>query len=139
MLRSSREFSAAHGQRRLWTFQEGALARDAYFRFRDTALSLAAVQTRARADFKAWRPDLDHMLEELGLGWFSSDARPSTVGRLLIMLARAVRHRATSVAEDEALCLGTLAGIDMEILAAPELAPKERMRVFWERFEAPPS
>ena len=92
-----------------------------------------------RADPQDSSPDVDEMLEELGLGWFSSDTRPSTVGRLLIVLARAVRHRATSVAEDEALCLGTLAGIDMEILADPKIPPKERMRVFWEQFEAPPS
>lgn len=124
---------------RLWTFQEGALARDAFFRFCDTAVNLAAVRARMRANSQASSPDVDEMLEELGLGWFSSDARPSTVGQMLIILARAVRHRATSVAEDEALCLGTMAGIDMEILVEPKVVPKERMRVFWERFEAPPS
>lgn len=75
---------------------------------------------------------MDEMFEQLGLGWFSLDARPSTVGQLLIVLARAVRHCVTSVAEDEALCLGTLAGIDMDILAHLKIPPKERMRMFWE-------
>lgn len=102
-------------------------------------MSTADVRKRARSHPQTWKSDVEELLEELGLGWFSSGARPSNVGQLLIILARAVRHRATSVAEDEALCLGTLAGIDMEILADPKVAPKERMRVFWERFEAPPS
>ena len=124
---------------RLWTFQEGALARDAYFRFRDAAVNGTAIREHVRIMPQAQNPDLDEMLEELGLGWFSLEARPSTVGQLVIILARAVRHRATSVAEDEALCLGSLAGIDMETLANPKVPPRERMRIFWESFEAPPS
>lgn len=125
--------------RRLWTLQEGALARDAYFRFRDTNLNLAAVRARVRADSQGASLDVEEVFEELCLGWFSSNAQPSTVGQRLIVIARAVRHRATSVAEDEALCLGTLAGIDMKLLVDPKVPPQERMRVFWEQFEAPPS
>ena len=124
---------------RLWTLQEGALDRDLYFRVRDINLNLAAVRARVRADPQGAGLDVEEVLEELGLGWFSLNAQPSTVGQRLIIIARAVRHRATSVAEDEALCLGTLAGIDMELLADPKVPPQERMRVFWEQFEAPPS
>ena len=124
---------------RLWTFQEGALAKDAYFRFRDAAVNITAMREHVLTTSQAQSPDVGEMLEELGLGWFSLEARPSTAGQLLIILAKAVRHRATSVAEDEALCLGSLAGVDMDTLANPKVPPKERMRIFWEKFEAPPS
>jgi hypothetical protein len=122
---------------RLWTLQEGALAKDLYFCFSDLPVSIADLQRRLRDDPRLIAPDIERMLEELALRWFAD--RPQETGQLLVVLARAVRHRATSVAEDEALCLGTLAGIDMETLADVKVLPGQRMQKFWSIFEAPPS
>jgi len=122
---------------RLWTLQEGALAKDLWFQFRDKAISLNSTQHDLHNEPETTSLDVNDMLAELCLQWHKS--KPETTARLLLVLSKAVRHRSTSVPEDEALCLGTLAGLKMEEIADVRVIPKERMLKFWAMLEKPSS
>lgn len=122
---------------RLWTLQEGALAEDLWFQFRDRAINLTRTQHALRNDPETVYRDVDDSLVDLGLQW--DKIKPENTAQQLFILSKAVRYRSTSVPEDEVLCLGTLAGLDMEVIADVRVPPKERMLQFWTMFEKPPS
>lgn len=120
--------------RRLWTLQEGALAKSLYFRFADDAIELekAAFLMTAEMTFVTNDHSLEYqpifsMVSELWEVWRTAESELPRI--VLNYLSGGLRWRATSVASDEALCLATLAGLDMEIIA--QATPENRMTKFW--------
>ena len=118
--------------RRLWTLQESALAKDIFLQLRGGVLNIDqclsyGLQTsddvlilewsKLRGAWERWTSDL-------------SNSKP----QLLETLSDAVAWRSTSIAEDEAVCLGCLTGLDPSsveqilILTTHE----DRMMKFWE-------
>ncbi|KAG0651411.1 hypothetical protein D0Z07_1659 [Hyphodiscus hymeniophilus] len=126
--------------RRLWTLQEGALARSLYFQFADEAVSLSGL----RKDFGEHANSVRHQILALDSmqevwrieGFFKRDQhsiegdQPS-----LIVLDQALQFRSVTVASDEPLCIGTLMSLDLSAILAVE--PKEeRMQKVWELLAA---
>lgn len=120
--------------RRLWTLQEGALAKKLYFNFADELLEMeytaflhVAEMTKVTCDGSLEYQPIQSVTSELWEWWKTAISEQPR--HLLNSLSNGLRWRGTSVAADEALCLATLAGLDMEkLLKAPE---KERMGAFW--------
>lgn len=118
-------------QRRLWTFQEGALAKKLLFQFSDVAVDLDALVEEAvflsGFDFCA-QPMLDDLAQMyLELRNFKTrliDRDP------IAIINRGLMFRATSVDTDEALCIGVLLDLDMEKIL--EVPPTDRMKRAWE-------
>lgn len=124
---------ACDWQSRLWTFQEGALAKRLFFQLRDGAY------------------DLDHGMEQLASS--SDNGTALFVTRALEALHRSIRsfrkdtpvqdrlaaaatsfaHRTTSVLGDEPLCLATLIGLDSSVVEkiAVETDVVQKKRLFW--------
>ena len=122
--------------RRLWTLQEGALANALYFQFPDGPYDLDAAVTRLRECVRSseYVHVLDHMREFHDSWNRGSLESPTTV---IPRLSRALRYRATSVPEDEALCLATLFGLNMEKIV--KVRPCDRMKQFWSLVANPPA
>ena len=123
--------------RRLWTFQEGALARTLYFQFADGALDFDGTAARyghwltdvAGGKMKETCALLRGRAETVMIGGRLSDLVDYDFVKILGALSRVLRFRATSVASDEALCLGTLMGLDLKAIV--NAASEDRMRIFW--------
>jgi len=116
--------------RRLWTYQEGALARLLLFQFRDRAYELDAAMERLIHDTDL---ALTFTLKSSLVSRFNSlrcfrESTRSLTERLDAVFA-ALRFRATSVASDEALCLSALMGFDIQRIA--RTPPNSRMEEFW--------
>ena len=126
--------------RRLWTFQEGRLAKNLWFQFADKAVLLEDVlQVLRGTDLATWS-----LFIELTLAY-----RGSTVMRNLVQQTPALKHResdfapkpdiremreslkarAASVPTEEALCLFSTMGLHLELVTG--LPPNERMPKFW--------
>ena len=123
---------ASHWNRRLWTFQEGALAKSLYFQFSDGPYSLDQGIQRLEGSKDLIK---DHTLRPaiFARNWslrrfVQSDQKRDLHAKISSLFAT-FRYRQTSVASDEALCLGTILGLSTsEILSA---MPEERMQIFW--------
>ena len=109
------------------------LAKSLYFQFSDGAMELRQAQTMFNAEllYLVHDSSLEYLpiysyIDELWEVWKGSDSGSV----LLNHLAGGLRWRSTSVAADEALCLATLAGFDMERIM--DLPPEDRMRGFWD-------
>jgi hypothetical protein len=123
--------------RRLWTFQEGVLARSLYFQFADGALDFDA--TAARFSYHATGLGggkinttcalLRGKVDTVMIGTPVTLLRDTAFVPLLHVLSKALLFRATSVASDEALCLGTLTGLEIDTIVGA--LPPDRMRAFW--------
>jgi hypothetical protein len=120
--------------RRLWTLQEGALAKSLYFQFSDEArslneLALSVFQMKGNMSYRAVTRDV--YLEMMGLiGFFNPSIE--TPGGMLSLLDRALQFRSVSVPSDEPLCIGTLLSLDLKaILQAPKTL-EARMQKVWE-------
>jgi hypothetical protein len=119
--------------RRLWTLQEGALAKSLYFQFKDEAKSLNALffevlKNRGDMAYRAVMRDVH--AEMLGLmGFFNKIDAP---GGLLALLDRALQFRSVSVPSDEPLCIGTLLSLDLKAILAVEKTQQARMKKVWE-------
>jgi len=125
-----RIFSCAWN-RRLWTYQEGALAKAIYFQFQDLAFDLDAAM-KVLSTTKDLVLDLT-LSQSLHERYDSLRGFKISEGRLekkLGAVASAVRFRSTSVASDEALCLAALLDLDMRRVL--ESAPATRMQTFWQ-------
>ncbi|MCJ1385016.1 hypothetical protein MMC17_008134 [Xylographa soralifera] len=117
---------------RLWTFQEGALAREILFQFADVAFD-AGVGIRRLVDEKdamldyTFKSGIVHGFQDFrSLAW---DKRASLS---ITGLMRSLRARSTSVASDEAICIAALLNVDIsKVLAVDASEPLERMRVVW--------
>jgi hypothetical protein len=135
--------------RRLWTFQEGAIARSLQFQFAETALDLGDIITAVIETSK----DQDDELKDLGFEYErdeGSDERLIAANNLLWpawnylqeiqdidFTTGAARKRLenismplcwrnTSRASDEPICLSSLLGLDQEVRRAIANAPSDR-------------
>ncbi|MCJ1323578.1 hypothetical protein MMC10_000239 [Thelotrema lepadinum] len=121
--------------RRLWTLQEGILAKNLYFRFANSAFDIDLVRNRYFEDI--WVSEQDQeWLDCIPLLWFASkllrEVRmelDDNLTRRLSNVAEGMARRSTSVSSDEPLCIATLLDLDMaSILSVPIT---ERMDQAW--------
>lgn len=118
--------------RRLWTLQEGVLAKTIYFQFADAAVDGDDVFMRlARPQPMSYtKIPIFHSWLEIRLNW-NGKFDSSIIGSEFVwMLCRALRFRTTSVSTDEPLCLSTLTGIELKDIL--RVRKEDRMRRFWE-------
>ena len=117
---------------RLWTLQEGALARRIFFQFADGPYDFQSGLSRivASADPSVRlvaRQSILYHIEQLRISVNSSDQAGA-----LQTLANAVLFRSTSVNSDEPLCLANLLRIDSSTIAqVPASDSISRMAAFW--------
>jgi hypothetical protein len=122
--------------RRLWTLQEGSLAKSLYFQFADEAISLRALHQRllescASVRYQVFTLDATQEFFRLDAFFRSDHHNVSGDWPNLIVLDQALQFRSVSVATDEALCIGTLMSLDLAAILA--VRPKEdRMQKVWE-------
>ena len=114
--------------KRLWTLQEGILAKHIFFQFADGAVDGDEIFTRL------WQPPVPygtapiiHEWMEIRSNWKDSDSRT------VWMLYRALHSRTTSVATDEPLCLSTLTGVDLKEIVS--VRKEDRMKRFWQLYD----
>ena len=129
---------------RLWTLQEGRLAKRIWFQFRDKAVELKALwEATTKPRNRGW--DYWDMLTEAVIKWNATDlwgARKTALGldfQSTLSLRGALCCRSVSVPADEALCLFCLAGFDMQQITSVPAAARIRMKVFWSQMHAVPS
>jgi hypothetical protein len=119
--------------RRVWTLQEGALARALYVQFADGALPLSGL----RELFGYNNPREQVFSQDVSLEYWRLDAffradQHSMVGDYpdFNVLDQALQFRNVSVPSDEGLCIGTLMSLDLKkILNVPYA---KRMQKVWE-------
>ena len=111
-------------QRRLWTYQEGALAQRLRFQFSDVAIDMQPIILRYATN--EWSPPVANYLVTLYL-----DLRRFTEGLpvedpppMISQLSKALVFRSTSVSSDEALCLCTM--LDLDIAKLLSISPEDR-------------
>jgi Heterokaryon incompatibility protein (HET) len=132
--------ACAPWQRRLWTFQEGALARHLLIQFEDTSLDLDLTFWRDVWAEESWENPVTDTLARMvfeirGLKGLSED-KPH---RTLEEVSNALAFRYTSEAGDEAVCLATILGFSaLEILSIAKEDQVGRMKMFWKSMSAIP-
>lgn len=114
-------------QHRLWTYQEGCLAKQLYFQFSDKSLSCSDVSDAgtaydAEANTKGFYGKFyDHALFMVTVHYILKGVAPSYIGGgdsikqlwiLYLPLADALGHRQTTKLSDETLCLSSILSID---------------------------
>ncbi|KIX00487.1 uncharacterized protein Z518_10627 [Rhinocladiella mackenziei CBS 650.93] len=122
---------------RLWTLQEGALAASIYFHFADRIIDLASIEWSLRYD-RSCREFSDLLGGLYNFRHADQKDMGLPASGLIQFLHASVRNRSTSYASDEALCLATLAGLDMEDIARFE-GVEDRMYEFWRLLRPAPS
>ncbi|KAK8096059.1 hypothetical protein PG999_014081 [Apiospora kogelbergensis] len=114
---------------RLWTYQEGALARSLLFQFSDMAYDLdnGIQELHATAD------DLTRFALEASMSAIYFDLRGfkshSSIEGKIGAIMSAFRTRTTSVSTDEPLCLSVLLGLDVGAIA--QTKPALRAEALW--------
>jgi hypothetical protein len=114
---------------RLWTLQEGALARKLLFQFGDVAFDSELgiedmLHERSTVPTATLHTTIVQCFEDIRALVWNDMSRPN-----LVALMHALKIRSTSVASDEALCLAALMKVDLaQVIKAPE---EQRMRTFW--------
>ena len=121
--------TCAPWNRRLWTLQEGMLARSLHFQFRDQSFDLSHWVNRHNEG----RTTLEKLV-------FSSTWRNYASLRVfetqtsrkmnVIQAKKALAFRSTSCSDDEPLCLGNLLGIDPKRVVKAR-SRTERMKLIW--------
>ncbi|KAI1448494.1 hypothetical protein F5Y02DRAFT_376426 [Annulohypoxylon stygium] len=122
--------------RRLWTLQEGMLARTLIFQFRDTYIDLGpwlqrqngySTTLQSLMFCNTWRSYASLRVFE------TEPTRKMNIKQA----KKALNFRSTSVSDDEPLCLGNLLGVDAESVARagsngdPARIRIERMKLIW--------
>jgi hypothetical protein len=117
--------------RRLWTLQEGILAKTIFFQFDDGAINGDDLFRRLSEPPIAYQTiPIFHAWMEIRMAW-NGQLDSSVLGTSLVwMLYRALSFRTTSVSTDEALCLATITGVDLKEIT--KVKPEDRMKRFWE-------
>jgi hypothetical protein len=130
---------------RLWTFQEGALARKLFFQFADKAFDL---QNGIEMLRNSQEPKLSYTLKKPILFQYEQlsvlQDDQLTYPQRVVALAAALRFRSTSVASDEALCLSTMLRLDTKAIASVTGQSEcdtqhKRMELFWSSLKEVPS
>lgn len=124
--------------RRLWTFQEGRLAKNLWFQFADRAvtmeevflgieptLSSSAIITEMKVAYRGSNP-VRNIAVHMNIEKIKREYRPEPTVR---DMRESLQARAVSVPSDEALCLFCSMNLDMALVT--DLAPEERMPRFW--------
>ncbi|MCJ1464129.1 hypothetical protein MMC07_002742 [Pseudocyphellaria aurata] len=120
--------------RRLWTLQEGSLAKRIWFQFQDSAIELHSLWLALCRILttEVGRKGLafDMLIETRGLRTFSHrHPGDPPLGPGVSVLVNALQHRSVSVASDEPLLIGNLLNLDTgRILQSPI---EFRMQVLW--------
>ncbi|RYP12558.1 hypothetical protein DL765_007260 [Monosporascus sp. GIB2] len=117
---------------RLWTYQEGALPEALYFQLEGVAEDLDQMKARLESEMErdlGMRFTLGERLlvQHNSLRGFR-ELDPRSEDFILYVLG-IMAFRPTSVVTDEALCLSTLLGLDMDAMLSIDV--KERMAAFW--------
>ncbi|KAL8998899.1 MAG: hypothetical protein Q9169_002118 [Polycauliona sp. 2 TL-2023] len=117
---------------RLWTLQEGALARNLWFQFSDTAVNLERVVGNYTFDLARRGLIKDAMYVYTSMRCFCDSETPAVqnaiFSRGLDAIDYALRHRAVTVATDEPLLIGELLKLDVAfILDGPESSRMQRL------------
>ncbi|KAI4264663.1 MAG: hypothetical protein L6R42_000242 [Xanthoria sp. 1 TBL-2021] len=127
--------------RRLWTLQEGRLARRVWFQFADKAVDVRSVYEAHERRSLLSTADLlmgIDMYKKIRITlWPQVAVQSSKVALALAQTYFSLQSRSVSVPTDEALCLFTL--LDLDITEVTAVPPQERMNVFWRTFNKVPS
>ena len=120
---------------RLWTLQEGALARSLYFQFEDKAISIWSLLEKffAEADTVLGFRGLLHDLvsEYRRLCQFFQVRNPTwTIRHRLNLLDEALRYRSVSKPTDEPICVSTMLSLSVDQNFGT-MDRKERMKSVW--------
>jgi hypothetical protein len=128
--------------RRLWTFQEGFVARNLYIQFQEGAVALKTFQSTilemasSAPEFLYWWYD-NNFTKCLGI--FTNDYSKH-IHLVSTAVFRNVQWRSTSHAADETICLATIHGLDTgPLLDIPETECELRMAWFLENAENLPA
>lgn len=127
---------------RLWTLQEGALARKLWFEFADGIVEFLEFFNRFRrlcysdVRYFSFVYDMFNQSQWLGpmapyLGQRRTVMQTTEVGHKLHVLDTGLQRRSTSVASDEALCIATLMDLSMDELLKVEGTVEARMMKIW--------
>ncbi len=122
--------------RRLWTLQEVALASDPWIQFKDGPISLFGIfgrLTRLHNEHFNHRRLAQDMFHDSRLLNLASYYFPKDVPDLAL-LDRALSHRNTTIASDEALCIATLMNLDVSRILP--LSADDRMCKTWDLLAA---
>lgn len=122
--------------RRLWTLQEGALASHPLVQFKDDPMGLPSIYSGLKAlhdenlKYRRLTQDMFQDTRQLHLPTYES---PKGVLDLSL-LDRALSHRNTTVASDEAPCIATLTNLDVDEILP--LSGEDRMCKVWDLLAA---
>ena len=121
-------FSMCGWNSRLWTFEEGILAKDAYFLLRDGIISAKDLFYRTCVEIRMEDNITNEaigMLRPIVVKEIGVAREEISLGRIILGL----RFRQTSRGGDETLCLSHMLETDTEVLLN-ENEPESRMQVF---------
>lgn len=144
-----RALSCSAWMRRLWTFQEGALARSLFYQFADCAVTgrvlFNKVAKARHKDMRYYCLLMGYWRELIAFEKFApfkgpgplEQCIPSPIGQFhnrLWHLQHALNSRSVSVLGDEPLCIATVLGLDIGRVVAENgaNATQKRMAIVWE-------
>ncbi|MCJ1267073.1 hypothetical protein MMC22_006958 [Lobaria immixta] len=127
--------------RRLWTLQEGSLAKRLWFQFRDSAVELHPLWSAlcriliTEVGRKGLVFDLLIVNQSLRTFFHRNPGNPTAAAGISVLID-ALQHRSVSVASDEPLLIGNLLGLDVgRILQVPI---EWRMATVWSQMWSVP-
>lgn len=122
---------------RLWTYQEGIVARKLLFQFANMAYDVISGLKRLKSspDARARRFLLEPLRKRVIE--MTHEVQGLTSKAKLLNIMTTMKYRSTSRLADEALCLGNLFGFDIRNILAVEDA-ESRMAIFWRSFKEVP-
>ena len=130
--------------RRLWTLQEGRLAKKIWFQFADIAVNVKEVfdnvdHIRVPSRVEFWLQAEIYVQLWMQIWWHPNIVirNTSKVAGLISSTRLALSSRSVSVPTDEVLCLFCL--MDMDMTRITSVPPADRMQVFWRQFEKVPA
>ncbi|KAI4207796.1 MAG: hypothetical protein LQ348_000433 [Seirophora lacunosa] len=138
------QVSCSSWMRRLWTLQEGRLAKRLWFQFADKAVDVMGVfKAHVGKNYPLPKADIRmafYLFRQLLASVLPGTNRAGSFREINFGLQTSylsLQSRSVSIPTDEALCLSTLMGLDIaKVTAVP---PLERMNVFWRTFNSIPA
>ncbi|KAL8718428.1 MAG: hypothetical protein Q9181_008201 [Wetmoreana brouardii] len=136
------QVSCSSWMRRLWTLQEGRLAKRVWFQFADQAVDVKSAferldRTRVPSRVEYWIQA--SLYVQLWVQIWNRANNITSTGAAAGLIASnrlALSSRSVSVPTDEGLCLFTLMNMDMTQITAVQ--PTRRMEVVWRTFNKVP-
>ncbi|KAK4942189.1 hypothetical protein LTR10_018081 [Elasticomyces elasticus] len=121
---------------RLWTYQEAVLSQDLVYRFRNGFVSQKELQVGYIDNWarNAYSGITTAGQRALQMFTIERDREEIERGFKLHFVAEALRWRTTTKEEDEAVCLGTICGVDVTAMLKLKTA-KERMNKFYQSLD----